>query len=95
MIKSEIIMKTCNRGRPSALFRPHTSPIYKMRTWYVCGFILPIFVFCRNLYASEANQMYVSLLLEMFSNIIQYQYVGNAHLVYAIVRRRDVSVDAK
>ncbi|CAN0577708.1 unnamed protein product, partial [Ectocarpus sp. 12 AP-2014] len=40
-----------------------------------------------NLYASEANQTYVSLLLEMFSNIIQYQYVGNAHLVYAIVRR--------
>lgn len=45
---------------------------------------------CRNLYASEANQTYVSLLLEMFSNIIQYQYVGNAHLVYAIVRRQEV-----
>ncbi|CAN0517547.1 unnamed protein product, partial [Ectocarpus sp. 12 AP-2014] len=42
-----------------------------------------------NLYASEANQTYVSLLLEMFSNIIQYQYVGNAHLVYAIVRRQE------
>lgn len=45
---------------------------------------------CRNLYASEANQTYVSLLLEMFSNIIQYQYVGNAHLIYAIVRRQEV-----
>lgn len=32
----------------------------------------------------------MSLLLEMFSNIIQYQYVGNAHLVYAIVRRQEV-----
>ncbi|CAM9359429.1 unnamed protein product, partial [Hapterophycus canaliculatus] len=38
---------------------------------------------------SESNQTYVSLLLEMFSNIIQYQYVGNAHLVYAIVRRQE------
>ncbi|CAM9839152.1 unnamed protein product [Scytosiphon promiscuus] len=42
-----------------------------------------------NLYSSESNQTYVSLLLEMFSNIIQYQYVGNAHLVYAIVRRQE------
>lgn len=44
----------------------------------------------RNLYASETNQTYVSLLLEMFSNIIQYQYTGNARLVYAIVRRQEV-----
>lgn len=36
--------------------------------------------------------MYVSLLLEMFSNIIQYQYGGNAHLIYAIVRRKEASV---
>lgn len=46
----------------------------------------------RNLYASEMNQTYVSLLLEMFSNIIQYQYTGNAHLIYAIVRRQEVRV---
>ena len=45
----------------------------------------------RNLYSSETNQTYVSLLLEMFSNIIQYQYTGNARLVYAIVRRQEVS----
>ncbi|CAM9734928.1 unnamed protein product [Ascophyllum nodosum] len=43
-----------------------------------------------NLYASETNQTYVSLLLEMFSNIIQYQYAGNAHLMYAIVRRQEI-----
>lgn len=34
--------------------------------------------------------MYVSLLLEIFNNIVQYQYGGNAHLVYAIVRRKKV-----
>lgn len=44
----------------------------------------------RNLRASESNQTYVSLLLEMFSNIVQYQYTGNARLVYAVVRRQEV-----
>jgi len=29
------------------------------------------------------------VLLEVFNNILQYQYHGNAHLVYAIVRRKD------
>lgn len=33
--------------------------------------------------------MHVALLLEIFNNIIQYQYHGNPHLVYAIVRRKD------
>lgn len=33
----------------------------------------------------------MTLILEMFSNIIQYQYAGNAHLVYAIVRRKEVT----
>jgi hypothetical protein len=27
-------------------------------------------------------------LLQVFNNLLQYQYAGNAHLVYAIVRRR-------
>jgi hypothetical protein len=31
----------------------------------------------------------LALLLEVFNNILQYQYHGNAHLVYAIVRRKD------
>ena len=31
---------------------------------------------------------YVALLLETFNNVVQYQYAGNPHLVYAIVRRR-------
>eukprot|EP00904_Undaria_pinnatifida_P010228 jgi/Undpi1/6335/HiC_scaffold_20.g08818.m1 len=51
--------------------------------------LFELFTSPRNLYSSETNQTYVSLLLEMFSNIIQYQYTGNARLVYAIVRRQE------
>jgi hypothetical protein len=30
----------------------------------------------------------LALLLEVFNNVIQYQYHGNTHLVYAIIRRK-------
>jgi hypothetical protein len=42
----------------------------------------------RFLYSSEKNHQYVYLLLEVFNNLIQYQYEGNTHLVYAILRRK-------
>jgi Dyggve-Melchior-Clausen syndrome protein len=41
------------------------------------------------LYSGEFAHRHLALLLETFNNIIQYQYHGNAHLVYAIVRRKD------
>ncbi|GAX18367.1 hypothetical protein FisN_23Hu261 [Fistulifera solaris] len=41
------------------------------------------------LYSGEFAYRHLALLLEVFNNIIQYQYHGNAHLVYAIVRRKD------
>lgn len=41
------------------------------------------------LYSGEHAHRHLALLLEVFNNIIQYQYHGNAHLVYAIVRRKD------
>ncbi|KAL7531551.1 hypothetical protein ACHAXR_006750, partial [Thalassiosira sp. AJA248-18] len=41
------------------------------------------------LYSSEKSYKHLALLLEVFNNIIQYQYNGNQHLVYAIVRRKD------
>lgn len=41
------------------------------------------------LYSGEFAYRHLSLLLEVFNNIIQYQYHGNSHLVYAIVRRKD------
>lgn len=41
------------------------------------------------LYSGEHAHRHLALLLEVFNNIIQYQYHGNSHLVYAIVRRKD------
>ncbi|KAL7550976.1 hypothetical protein ACHAWF_014186 [Thalassiosira exigua] len=41
------------------------------------------------LYSGEKAYRHLALLLEIFNNIIQYQYIGNQHLVYAIVRRKD------
>ncbi|CAN0045672.1 unnamed protein product, partial [Phaeothamnion confervicola] len=51
--------------------------------------LFELFTSPRVLYAAEANHVYVSLLLEIFNNLVQYQYSGNQHLVYAIVRRKE------
>eukprot|EP01121_Diplochlamys_sp_Union-15-3_P011971 TRINITY_DN3522_c0_g1_i1.p1 TRINITY_DN3522_c0_g1~~TRINITY_DN3522_c0_g1_i1.p1 ORF type:complete len:876 (-),score=148.76 TRINITY_DN3522_c0_g1_i1:16-2643(-) len=40
------------------------------------------------LFFKERNHRYVFFLLEFFNNIIQYQYEGNTHLLYAIIRHR-------
>jgi len=52
--------------------------------------LLELFTSHRFLYAAEGNHVYVALLLEVMNNLIQYQYSGNPHIVYAIVRRRSV-----
>jgi hypothetical protein len=41
------------------------------------------------LYSGEHAHRHLALLLEIFNNIIQYQFTGNHHLIYAIVRRKD------
>ena len=41
------------------------------------------------LYSGEKAHRHLALLLEVFNNVIQYQYNGNQHLVYAIVRKKD------
>jgi hypothetical protein len=41
------------------------------------------------LYSGENAHRHLALLLEVFNNVIQYQYYGNTHLVYAIIRRKD------
>jgi len=41
------------------------------------------------LYSGENAHRHLALLLEVFNNVIQYQYNGNQHLVYAIIRRKD------
>jgi hypothetical protein len=41
------------------------------------------------LYSGENAHRHLALLLEVFNNIIQYQFTGNQHLIYAIIRRKD------
>jgi hypothetical protein len=45
-----------------------------------------LFASPRFLYAGEGNYVYLSMLLEVFNNIIQYQYEGNGNLIYSIIR---------
>lgn len=40
------------------------------------------------LYSGENAHRHLALLLEVFNNVLQYQYQGNTHLVYAIIRRK-------
>ncbi|XP_040033131.2 protein HID1 isoform X8 [Gasterosteus aculeatus] len=42
------------------------------------------------LFSSPQNHHLVFFLLEVFNNIIQYQFDGNCNLVYAIIRKRNV-----
>ncbi|KAG7491219.1 hypothetical protein MATL_G00000590 [Megalops atlanticus] len=42
------------------------------------------------LFSSSQNHHLVFFLLEVFNNIIQYQFDGNCNLVYAIIRKRSV-----
>jgi hypothetical protein len=41
------------------------------------------------LYSGENAHRHLALLLEVFNNVLQYQYHGNTHLVYALIRRKD------
>lgn len=42
------------------------------------------------LFSSPSNHHLVFFLLEIFNNIIQYQFDGNSNLVYTIIRKRQV-----
>lgn len=42
------------------------------------------------LFAGENNHHLVFFLLEIFNNIIQYQFDGNSNLVYTIIRKRQI-----
>eukprot|EP00055_Hartaetosiga_balthica_P008575 m.32387 g.32387 ORF g.32387 m.32387 type:complete len:816 (-) comp6381_c0_seq1:2700-5147(-) len=44
----------------------------------------------RYIFASEANHRLVFFLLEAFNSLIQYQFEGNQHFVYCIIRVRDL-----
>lgn len=42
------------------------------------------------LYSNQINHHLVFFLLEVFNNIIQYQFDGNSNLVYTIIRKRTI-----
>lgn len=44
------------------------------------------------LFSAPQNHHLVFFLLEIFNNIIQYQFDGNSNLVYTIIRKRQVCV---
>mmetsp|Transcript_33988 Transcript_33988/g.34636 ORF Transcript_33988/g.34636 Transcript_33988/m.34636 type:complete len:901 (-) Transcript_33988:376-3078(-) len=52
--------------------------------------LFQLFTSPKYLYATEANHAHVSILLETFNNMVQYQYEGNVNIVYALVRRKDI-----
>ena len=37
----------------------------------------------------STNNQYIFFLLDIFNNIIQYQYNGNYHLIYAMVHKKE------
>lgn len=42
------------------------------------------------LYSNQTNHHLIFFLLEIFNNIIQYQFDGNSNLVYTIIRKRNI-----
>jgi hypothetical protein len=70
----------------------NTSPYWKSMSLVAAVKLVNLFELFASpkfLYSGDLAYRHLSLLLEVFNNIIQYQYHGNAHLVYAIIRRKD------
>lgn len=71
----------------------NTSPYLKKTSLVAANKLVHLFeVFSspRFLFASQDNHHLMFFLLEAFNNLIQYQFEGNQHLVYVIIRRRAV-----
>jgi len=54
--------------------------------------LLEIFTSMKKLYGPESHENigFAALILEVFNNVIQYQFTGNEQLIYAIVRKKAV-----
>jgi len=57
--------------------------------------LFDMFTAPRFLYANEENHQHVTLLLDFFNNVVQYQYSGNPHLIYAMLKRKEVFLALK
>eukprot|EP00943_MAST-04B_sp_MAST-4B-sp1_P000331 g331.t1 len=67
------------------------SPYIKSMCLPTCLKLLNLFeIFSgkRYLLSQDTNHQFVFFLMDIFNNIIQYQYAGNSHLIYAIIRRK-------
>jgi hypothetical protein len=67
----------------------NVSPYVKALTAAAAAKLLQLFdMFCKPkfVFASSRNHRYCAFLLETLNNIIQYQYEGNATLVYSVIR---------
>jgi hypothetical protein len=40
------------------------------------------------LYSAEKNYIYIDIILQIFNNLIQYQYEGSIHLIYTILSKK-------
>lgn len=69
----------------------NVSPYLKSLSMVSAHKLLHLFeAFCTPwfLYCNESNHHLVFYLLEIFNNIVQYQFDGNANLVYTLIRKR-------
>ena len=71
---------------------PYAKSLSSVASMKVLG-LFEIFSSPRFLFRSVNAHQYVFFLLDVFNNLIQYQYEGNLHLIYAIVRRKKLFED--
>lgn len=68
---------------------PYIRSISMLASMRLLG-LFEVFGTSKLLLHRERAHSFVYMLLEIFNNVIQYQYTGNPHLVYALVRRKSV-----
>jgi len=47
----------------------------------------------KYLYTTDRHSAYVNLMLQILNNLIQYQYEGNIHVVYSILRKKKIFLE--
>ncbi|KFD57595.1 hypothetical protein M514_01698 [Trichuris suis] len=90
---------TSNNGRLQSLFDclltiiVNISPYLKSMSMVAANkllHLLEVFSTPWYMFAAPNNHHLIFFLLEIFNNIIQYQFDGNSNLVYTIIRKRQV-----
>uniref|UniRef100_A0A914S1R4 Protein HID1 n=1 Tax=Parascaris equorum TaxID=6256 RepID=A0A914S1R4_PAREQ len=83
--KSNWIQSHCFKERVSPYLKSISMVAANKLIHLVEAFSTPWFLF-----SSPINHHLVFFLLEVFNNIIQYQFDGNSNLIYTIIRKRQV-----